>query len=45
MVVDDLEAIMSALPPQRLQIAQPELIGRYTSNRIPVPRDPRGGSA
>jgi phosphoglycerate dehydrogenase-like enzyme len=29
MVVDDLEAIVRGLPPQRLQTAQPELIGRY----------------
>jgi phosphoglycerate dehydrogenase-like enzyme len=35
MVVDDLEAITSGLPPLRLQIAQPELIGRYASNRVP----------
>jgi phosphoglycerate dehydrogenase-like enzyme len=45
MVVDDLEAILSGLPPQRLQIAQPELIGRYASNRIQVPRDRPGGPA
>lgn len=37
MVVDDLEAITCGLPPQRLQIAQPELIGRYASNRVPPP--------
>jgi phosphoglycerate dehydrogenase-like enzyme len=29
MVVDDLEAMVHGLPPQRLQPAQPELIGRY----------------
>lgn len=29
MVVDDLEALTKGLPPQRLQLAQPELIGRY----------------
>jgi phosphoglycerate dehydrogenase-like enzyme len=29
MVVDDLEAIVRGLPPQRLQPAHPELIGRY----------------
>jgi phosphoglycerate dehydrogenase-like enzyme len=29
MVVDDLEALAKGLPPQRLQPAQPELIGRY----------------
>jgi phosphoglycerate dehydrogenase-like enzyme len=45
MVVDDLEAILSGLPPQRLQIAQPELIGRYASNRIQAPRDRPGGPA
>jgi phosphoglycerate dehydrogenase-like enzyme len=28
MVVDDLEAIAAGLPPQRLQLAQPELVGR-----------------
>lgn len=31
MVVDDLEAITQGLPPQRLQVAQPELIKRYGS--------------
>jgi phosphoglycerate dehydrogenase-like enzyme len=30
MVVDDLEAIVRGLPPQRLQAAQPETIARYT---------------
>jgi phosphoglycerate dehydrogenase-like enzyme len=35
MVVDDLEAITQGLPPQRLQLAQPELIGRFTTNRVP----------
>jgi phosphoglycerate dehydrogenase-like enzyme len=39
MVVDDLEAILSGLPPQRLQIAQPELIDRYASNRAKRPSD------
>jgi phosphoglycerate dehydrogenase-like enzyme len=29
MAVDDLEALAKGLPPQRLQLAQPELIGRY----------------
>jgi phosphoglycerate dehydrogenase-like enzyme len=29
MIVDDLEAIVRGLPPQRLQAAHPELIGRY----------------
>jgi phosphoglycerate dehydrogenase-like enzyme len=28
MAVDDLEAIVQGLPPQRLQLAQPELVGR-----------------
>ncbi len=37
MVVDDLEAIAQGLPPQRLQLAQPELIGRFTTNRVPRP--------
>lgn len=32
MVVDDLEAIVQGLPPQRLQAAQPELIRRYSRN-------------
>jgi phosphoglycerate dehydrogenase-like enzyme len=36
-VVDDLEAIVEGLPPQRLQLAQPELIGRFTTNRVPRP--------
>jgi phosphoglycerate dehydrogenase-like enzyme len=36
MVVDDLEAIARGLPPQRLQTAQPELVGRYV--RIAAPR-------
>jgi phosphoglycerate dehydrogenase-like enzyme len=30
MVLDDLEAIAQNLPPRRLQVAQPELIPRYT---------------
>ncbi len=34
MVVDDLEAIVRDLPPQRLQNAQPELIARYMTNTI-----------
>jgi phosphoglycerate dehydrogenase-like enzyme len=37
MVVDDLEAIVQGLPPQRLQHAQPELIGRFTTNKVPRP--------
>lgn len=37
MVVDDLEAIAAGLPPQRLQRAQPELIGRLTNNTVPRP--------
>jgi phosphoglycerate dehydrogenase-like enzyme len=35
MVVDDLEAIVRGLPPQRLQQAQPELVSRYATSRIP----------
>ncbi|MDP9350477.1 MAG: hydroxyacid dehydrogenase [Chloroflexota bacterium] len=38
MVVDDLEAIARGLPPQRLQLAQPELIGRVVPNSVPRPR-------
>lgn len=37
MVVDDLEAIARNLPPQRLQLAQPELVGQLTTNRVPRP--------
>ena len=37
MVVDDLEAIVRGLPPQRLQAAQPEVIERYATSRIPRP--------
>lgn len=37
MVVDDLEAIAHGLPPQRLQLAQPELVGRITPNSVPKP--------
>ncbi len=33
MVVDDLEALVHGLPPRRLQAAEPELSGRYASNR------------
>jgi phosphoglycerate dehydrogenase-like enzyme len=33
MVVDDIEAIVQGLPPQRLQLAQPELIGRFTASK------------
>jgi phosphoglycerate dehydrogenase-like enzyme len=33
MVVDDLEAIVRNLPPQRLQVAQPELVRRLRVNR------------
>ncbi len=35
MVVDDLEAITQGLPPQRLQVAQPELINRYAGGKVP----------
>ena len=41
MVVDDLEAIVRGLPPQRLQVAQPELVARYASNRVPAPPQER----
>ena len=34
MVIDDLEAITRGLPPQRMQVAQPELIARYVTNSI-----------
>jgi hypothetical protein len=34
MVVDDLEVIARDLPPQRLQLAQPELFARYASNAV-----------
>jgi phosphoglycerate dehydrogenase-like enzyme len=34
MVVDDLEAVLRGLPPQRMQVAQPELIARYMTNTI-----------
>jgi phosphoglycerate dehydrogenase-like enzyme len=37
MAVDDLEAIVQGLPPQRLQGAQPELIDRFTTNKVPRP--------
>lgn len=37
MVVDDLEAILAGLPPQRMQRAEPELAPRYASNRVPRP--------
>jgi len=35
MVVDDLEAIVHGLPPQELQVAQPELINRYAALATP----------
>jgi phosphoglycerate dehydrogenase-like enzyme len=34
MVIDDLDAVVRGLPPQRLQTAQPELIRRYMPNTI-----------
>ena len=34
MLLDDLTAITNGLPPQRLQVAQPELIRRYMTNTI-----------
>ncbi len=33
MVVDDLESVVSGLPPRRLQMAEPELSQRYASNK------------
>jgi len=33
MALDDLEALVKGLPPRRLQLAEPELSGRYASNR------------
>ncbi len=37
MVVDDLEAIVRGLPPQRMQRAEPELVARYATSRVPPP--------
>ncbi|MYD11943.1 MAG: hydroxyacid dehydrogenase [Chloroflexi bacterium] len=37
MVVDDLEAVIQGLPPRRLQMAEPELSMRYTTNRAKTP--------
>ena len=34
MVLDDLEAIGSGVPPQRMQRAEPELAPRYASTRV-----------
>lgn len=34
MVLDDLEAIAMGAPPRRLQMAEPELVARYRSNRV-----------
>ncbi len=39
MVVDDLEALIQGLPPRRLQMAEPELSMRYTTNRAKAPED------
>jgi hypothetical protein len=39
MVVDDLEAIAAGLPPQRLQVAQPELVARYATIATPKSRN------
>jgi phosphoglycerate dehydrogenase-like enzyme len=39
MVVDDLEAIVRGLPPQRLQPAQPELARRYATGAVPRPEE------
>lgn len=38
LVVDDLEAIARNLPPQRLQLAQPELVRRLATTGVPKPR-------
>jgi phosphoglycerate dehydrogenase-like enzyme len=38
MVVDDLEAIARGLPPQRLQVAQPELVPRLSTSQVPRPK-------
>ena len=37
MLVDDLEALVKGLPPRRLQVAEPELSGRFASNRAKAP--------
>ena len=34
MVLDDLEAIGSGVPPQRMQRAEPELAPKYASTRV-----------
>jgi phosphoglycerate dehydrogenase-like enzyme len=34
MVVDDLEVIIRDLPPRRMQLALPQLVKRYASNRV-----------
>ena len=34
MVVDDLELIKRGLPPVRLQVAAPELVGRYRNRPV-----------
>jgi phosphoglycerate dehydrogenase-like enzyme len=39
MVVDDLEAILRGLPPQRLPVAQPELTSRYAAIVVPKPNE------
>ena len=41
MVVDDLEAVIQGLPPRRLQLAEPELSMRYTTNRARSTADHR----
>lgn len=38
MTLDDLEALVQGLPPRRLQAAEPELSGRYASNRAKAGR-------
>lgn len=41
MVVDDLEVIIRGLPPRRMQVALPQLVQRYASNRVSSYRDRR----
>jgi phosphoglycerate dehydrogenase-like enzyme len=41
MVVDDLEMIIRDLPPRRMQVALPQLVNRYSTNRVSSYRDRR----
>jgi phosphoglycerate dehydrogenase-like enzyme len=43
-VVDDLEAIAAGLPPRRLQVAEPELAGRYVRTTTVTTRRDKSGS-